>query len=550
MPISIGAVQFMERKTKRITVPFKGGDAANEQKRIDILDTTLRDGAQAEGVHFSVSDKLSVCRAIDEMGVKYIEAGNPGSNPKDEEFFEAAKSIKLKHARLTAFCSTKRKGVDIEDDISIQKTIAADTKCVAMFGKVWDLHVDRVLGMTLAENLCAVRETIEYFKQYGKELIFDAEHFFDGYKSNPEYAMQVLEAADRAGADVLCLCDTNGAAMPDEVFDIVKKAKQRFPGAIIGIHCHNDTGCAVANSMLAVKAGATHVHGTFNGIGERCGNANLCTILPNLQLKWGYKCVGGNLRRLRYTAIRVAEIANVSIPREKPYVGKSAFAHKGGMHIDGVDKITRSFEHISPEAVGNERRFLLSEISGKRAVLLKIADIKPGLSKDSPEVEQILGKLKAMEHFGYQFEAAEASFELMVKRELGLLEPHFTPVMYKTSGEFPAVNASQRANAMIQIDVGTNAEITAAVGDGPIHALDQALRKALCVFYPELTKVHLIDYKVRVLEADNATGSTVRVLIESSDGKRKWTTVGASTDIIEASFLALVDSFEYKLSSE
>ena len=525
-------------------------NAACEEKMIEILDTTLRDGAQAEGVNFSVSDKLSICRAIDDMGVGYIEAGNPGSNPKDEEFFEAAKNMQLKSAKLTAFCSTKRKGVDIAEDAAIQKTIAAGTGCVAMFGKVWDLHVDRVLGMTLEENLCAVSETVAYFKQHGKELIFDAEHFFDGYKANAEYAMQVLAAADDAGADVLCLCDTNGAAMPDEVFEIVSKVKKRFPAAVIGIHCHNDTGCAVANSMLAVRAGATHVHGTFNGIGERCGNANLCTILPNLQLKWGYKCVEGNLRRLRYTANRIAEIANVSIPREKPYVGRSAFAHKGGMHIDGVDKITKSFEHVNPETVGNKRRFLLSEVSGKRAVLLKIADIKQGLSKDSPEVERILKKLKEMEHSGYQFEAAEASFEIMVKRELDLLSPHFVPVMYKTGGEFPAVNASQKANAMIQIEVGESTEITAAVGDGPIHALDQALRKALCVFYPELMKVHLIDYKVRVLEADNATGSAVRVLIESSDGERKWTTVGASTDIIEASFLALVDSFEYKLSSD
>lgn len=516
-------------------------------KNIDILDTTLRDGAQAEGVNFSVSDKLAVCRALDYIGVRYIEAGSPGSNPKDEEFFAAAKSLALKNAELVAFCSTKRAGIAIEDDPMIMKTIQAETAVVSVFGKAWDLHAEQVLGVSLEKNLLIIKETLEFFKKNGREVLFDAEHFFDGYKSNPDYAMEVLKTAAEAGADLLCLCDTNGAAMPDEVFDIVLFVCKSFPDSKIGIHCHNDTGCATGNTMMAVKVGATHVQGTFNGIGERCGNGNLSTIIPNLQLKYGMDCISGDLSRLCYTSALIAEIANVSVPRGKPYVGRSAFTHKGGMHIDGVDKVSRSFEHIDPALVGNRRRFLLSEVSGRRAVFLKVSGIAPSLTKDSPEVAKILELLKEKERLGYQFEAAEASFELMVKRELGILKPHFNPIMYKTGGEFPAINASQKANAMIEIEVGGNTEISAAMGDGPIHALDQALRKALCVFFPELAKVYLIDYKVRVLEADNATGSSVRVLIESSDGINKWTTVGASTDIIEASFAALVDSFEYKL---
>jgi 2-isopropylmalate synthase len=515
-----------------------------------MFDTTLRDGAQTEGVSFSVSDKLAIVRALDEFGVRYIEAGNPGSNPKDMEFFRSAGSLALKNARLVAFGSTKRKNVAIEDDANVMSLLEANTASVAVFGKSWDLHATEILLTTLEENLNCVRETVKFFKEKGKEVIFDAEHFFDGYKNNPAYALSVLEAAREGGADVLVLCDTNGGMLPMRVYETVKTVCEKFPGMRVGIHCHNDSGCAAANSMMAVEAGACHVQGTFMGIGERCGNADLSVIIPSLQLKAGHECIAGSLETLCETEIRIAEIANMSVPMNKPYVGESAFAHKGGMHIDGVDKLARSFEHIDPALVGNSRKFLLSEVSGKKAVLLKVRDIAPELQKDSPETAAILERLKKLEHEGYQFEAADASFELLVKKVVGRFRPHFELSMYKASSESPAPDGEMNSNAMIKIKVDGSAETTAACGNGPVNALDAALRRALCVFYPVLQSVHLIDYKVRVLETGHATGSRVRVLIESSDGHRNWLTVGVSTDIIEASFAALVDSLEYKLCME
>lgn len=519
-------------------------------KSVKILDTTLRDGAQGEGVSFSVSDKLAVVKTLDDFGLAYIEAGNPGSNPKDMEFFHTASGLRLKNAKLAAFGSTRRKGITPDKDDNVKSLLEANTPAVSIFGKSWDLHVTEILKATLDENLACVEDTIRYFKDHGKEVIFDAEHFYDGYKANPQYAMRVLEAACRGGADVLCLCETNGGTLPMELYTITKKVCEAFPDREIGIHCHNDSGCAVANTSLAVQAGATHVQGTFTGIGERCGNADLSVIIPTLQLKQGYDCVNGNLEDLTQTSTKIAEIQNMAVPANKPYVGASAFAHKGGMHIDGVNKLSRSFEHVNPESVGNKRRFLISEVSGKRAVLLKIAGIAKDLTKDSPETAQILETIKEMEHQGYQFEAADASFELLVKKVLGRFAPHFRLLMYRTSGEFPPPDRESTASAMIRIEVGDTIETTASVGNGPVHALDLALRKALCVFYPQLKDVHLVDYKVRVLDTGSATGSTVRVLIESTDGEREWTTVGASTDIIEASFAALVDSIEYKLCLE
>jgi 2-isopropylmalate synthase len=518
--------------------------------KLEMFDTTLRDGAQTEGVSFSVSDKIEIVKTLDEFGVRYIEAGNPGSNPKDMEFFRSAAGLALKNARLVAFGSTKRKNIAVEDDGNVMSLLQANTDVVAVFGKSWDLHATEILNTTLEENLSCVRETVRFFKGKGKEVIFDAEHFFDGYKNNPVYAMRVLEAAKEGGADVLVLCDTNGGTLPMTVYQTVKTVCQTHPGTRVGIHCHNDGGCAIANSMMAVEAGGVHVQGTFMGIGERCGNADLSVIIPNLQLKGGYDCIAGSLETLSETEIRISEIANMSVPNNKPYVGESAFAHKGGMHIDGVDKLSRSFEHIDPALVGNSRKFLLSEVSGKKAVLLKIKDIAPELTKDSPETTAILERLKELEHIGYQFEAADASFELMVKKVIGRFRPHFELSMYKASSEHPAPDGEMNSSAMIKIKVGGNAETTAAIGNGPVNALDAALRKALCVFYPVLSSVHLVDYKVRVLETGHATGSRVRVLIESSDGHRKWLTVGVSTDIIEASFAALVDSLEYKLCKE
>ncbi len=514
---------------------------------LEIFDTTLRDGAQTEGISFSVSDKLAVVKTLDAFGVKYIEAGNPGSNPKDMEFFKSVAGMQLENATLVAFGSTKRKNIAVEDDANVVSLLAANTTAVAIFGKSWDLHVTEILGTTLEENLNCVRETIRFFKDKGKEVIFDAEHFFDGYKNNPGYALQVLGAAVEGGADVLALCDTNGGTMPVQIYEIVKASRQSFPDTRFGIHVHNDGGCAVANSIMAVEAGAVHVQGTFTGIGERCGNADLSIIIPNLQLKGGYQCVAGSLDQLMNTEIKLAEIANMIVPNNKPYVGESAFTHKGGMHIDGVNKLARSFEHIDPSLVGNSRKFLVSEVAGKKAILLKIGNIAPHLTKDSPETAMILEQLKELENEGYQFEAADASFELLVQKIIGTFKPHFSLDLYKASSEWPSPDGELAANAMIKIKVDGTTEVTAAVGNGPVNALDAALRKALSVFYPALMRVHLIDYKVRVLETARATGSTVRVLMESTDNHDKWTTVGVSSDIIGASFNALVDSLEYKL---
>lgn len=515
-------------------------------KKLEIFDSTLRDGAQGEGISFSVSDKLSIVKALDEFGVDYIEAGNPGSNPKDIEFFQRVKELSLKSARLCAFGSTCRKETKAGEDKNILSLLSAATPAVSIFGKAWDLHVLQVLNTTLEENVRLVSDSVKFFKDNGKEVIFDAEHFFDGCRENSAYAMEVLAAAQQAGADVLCLCDTNGGTLPDAIRETVEKVCTLFPGVRVGIHCHNDTGCAVASSLLAVQAGAVQVQGTFTGIGERCGNADLSAIIPGLKLKMGYDCKG-DLQSLRHTAIRLSELCNMSLYTGKPYVGASAFAHKGGMHIDGVSKLTRSFEHVSPEAVGNERRFLMSEVSGRTTVLAKLSAMAPSLNKESPEVAEIVARIKELEHEGFQFEAADASFELMVTRILRRFTPHFTLGMYRISGEYPSPDGDKSASAMLSIQVDGQQETTAAMGNGPVHALDMALRKALSVFYPELTKVRLIDYKVRVLTGRAATASRVRVLIESSDGETTWTTVGVSTDIIAASWQALSDSIEYIL---
>jgi 2-isopropylmalate synthase len=514
--------------------------------KIEIFDSTLRDGAQGEGISFSVGDKLSIVQALDVFGVDYIEAGNPGSNPKDIEFFQRVKEMALHSAKLCAFGSTCRKGAAPQDDPNVLSLLSADTPSVAIFGKTWDLHVTQVLGTTLTENLRLVKDTVQYCKAQGREVIFDAEHFFDGYRNNPAYALKVLAAAHEADADVLCLCDTNGGTLPDDIRAAVALVCETFPGTRVGIHCHNDTGCAVASTLLAVGVGAVQVQGTFTGIGERCGNADLSTIIPALKLKMGLDCKG-DLPTLRLTANKLSELCNMTLFSGKPYVGTSAFAHKGGMHIDGVSKLSRSFEHVPPEEVGNERRFLMSEVSGRTTVLAKLTAIAPEMRKDSPEVAEIVKTLKELEHDGFQFEAADASFELMVLKTLKRYTPHFTLSMYRISGEYPFPDGDQSASAMLSVLVDGKQETTAAMGNGPVHALDTALRKALGVFYPMLNKVRLTDYKVRVLTGRAATASTVRVLIESSDGETNWTTVGVSTDIIAASWQALTDSIEYIL---
>ncbi|MDP2891809.1 MAG: citramalate synthase [Bacillota bacterium] len=520
----------------------------NELKKdIEILDSTLRDGAQGEGISFSIEDKLHIVSALDELGVKYIEAGNPGSNPKDLEFFQRAGGLHLKHAILTAFGSTRRKGISVKDDSTIVSLESAGTSAICIFGKSWDFHVTSVICTTLEENLRMIEETLAHFASLGKEVIFDAEHFFDGYKANSDYALACLNAAVRGGASCLALCDTKGGSFPEEIFEATKAVLASFP-VRVGIHCHNDGGLAVANSLAAVAAGAVHVQGTYLGFGERCGNANLCTIIANLQLKKGYHCIpDASMENLTAMARYIAEVSNVGLANTEPYVGKSAFAHKAGMHSDGVSKASVSFEHIAPEKVGNERRFLMSEMAGRAAVLTKINSIVPGISKESPQTQAIIKQIKELEMEGYQFEGADGSFELVVRKHLGLYRPFFELVNYKIIGEEPPVETGCSATATIKIRVDGQPQISAAEGDGPVHALDQALRRALNVFYPSLSTVHLTDYKVRVLEPKAATAAKVRVLIESSDGTNLWSTVGVSTDIIEASWKALVDSIEYKL---
>lgn len=519
------------------------------QRKVEIFDSTLRDGAQGEGISFSVNDKLNIVRALDAFGVDYIEAGNPGSNPKDLSFFRQAELIELKHAKLCAFGSTCRYGLLPSEDPNVQSLLEANTKTVVIFGKSWDLHVEEILKISLEDNLHIVRETVRYLKSEGKDVIFDAEHFFDGYKANPAFALSVLTAAKVGGADALVLCDTNGGTMPSDIYDISIKLFKEFPAMRLGIHCHNDTGCAVANSMMAVKAGIEQVQGTFIGIGERCGNADLSAIIPNLKLKCGYDC-NGRLELLSETARKLAEISNTQIESGRPYIGMSAFAHKGGMHIDGVMKLSRSFEHIEPSTVGNQRKFLMSEVSGRSTVLAKIAGFAPGLTKESPITAEILERLKASELQGYHYEAADASFEIMVKRVLGTYQPHFKLVLYKITGDFPVPEGGMPASATIKVEVDGKEEVTAVMGNGPVNALDLALRKALSVFYPSLKDMELTDYKVRVLEQNSTTAARVRVLIETSDVSSTWTTIGVSNDIIEASLIALVDSIEYKLAKQ
>ena len=524
---------------------YKGCDCL-ERKKIAILDSTLRDGAQAEGISFSVSDKIKIVKTLDELGVTYIEAGNPGSNPKDLEFFAQAKHMQLTNAKLCAFGSTCRVGTPPQEDANVRSLLDAGTPAVSVFGKAWDLHVTDILKATPEQNLEIIADTIAFLKENGKEVIFDAEHFFDGYRANRAYALACIDAAQEAGADCIVLCDTNGATFPDEIGQITGEVAERLHTAV-GIHCHNDVGVAVANSMLAVQAGAVHVQGTMNGIGERCGNANLCTILPNLELKLGYSCLKpGKLEDITDAARYISEIANISHDERQPYVGACAFAHKGGMHVDGVLKNPKTFEHIAPESVGNTRRVLISEMAGRANLLKAIHKINPTLDKHSSAVGKVMDQLKELEYEGYQFEGAESSMELLIRKILGKYKPYFDLNQFKVIVSEPS-GEELSSSALIKIHVGSEASITAAEGNGPVDALDKALRGALEHFYPQLACVRLTDYKVRVLDSQNATESKVRVLVESSDGVRSWSTVGVSTDIIEASWHALVDSLEYKL---
>lgn len=515
--------------------------------KVYLLDSTLRDGAQSVGISFSVQDKIKIVRILDDLQVDYIEAGNPGSNPKDMEFFEYLRKSPLKHAKVTAFGATRKKNIAVEDDVNIRSLLSANTTCVTIFGKSWDIHVTDILRAELSENVAMITDTVRYLKAQGKEVVYDAEHFFDGYRANPDYAMSTLEAAYQSGADCLCLCDTNGGSIPDFVQNVTRMVKERFPVAI-GIHAHDDSGMAAANSVLAVTAGATHVQGTLVGFGERCGNANLSTVLASLQLKLGYDCVPAEaLERLTSTVHEVADISNISVGKNMPYVGANAFAHKGGMHVDGVMKNSSTFEHVAPSSVGNNRRVMMSEVAGRSAILEKVKGFYPEIKRDSDEATLIIDMVKQMEHQGYQFEGAEASFELEVRKLLGVRPKFFELQMLSVVDEPQSEIRKKPSLASIKVLVGERLEITAAEGLGPVNAIDAALRKALEVFYPEIGEIRLTDYKVRVLDSESATAAKVRVLIESTDGHEYWTTVGVAVDIMQASTRALMDSIEFKL---
>jgi 2-isopropylmalate synthase len=522
-------------------------EGINMGKNVVIYDSTLRDGAQSEGISFSVLDKLNIVTALDDLGIPFIEAGNPGSNPKDLEFFEEVQKLELKTSKLVAFGATRRKGIKASDDANLQSILKAKTEYVAIFGKSWDFHVTDIINTTLDENVQMIEDTIQYMKEMGKKVVYDAEHFFDGYKNNKEYALLTLVTAAKAGVESIVLCDTNGGTSPSEITAITKDVVSKIDGSI-GIHCHDDIGTAVANSVLAVEAGVDHVQGTMIGFGERCGNANLSLVIGNLQVKGDYECIPEDqLENLTSTARFVAETANITLNPGMGFVGKHAFTHKGGMHIDGINKNTKSFEHVSPDVVGNTRRFLMSEVAGRSLILKKIQKIIPSIEKKSPETKQLIDRMKELEHEGYQFEGAESTFELLIRKELGKYKPFFELKYFKVMGEKPSVDEHFSAYAMVKVDVDGEENICAAEGDGPVNALDKALRNAVERFYPDLKKVHLTDYKVRVLDSERASAAKVRVLITSSDGKNTWTTVGVSTDVVDASLIALVDAIEIKL---
>lgn len=524
---------------------FGVGGIISLAEKVFLYDTTLRDGTQGEGISLSVDDKLKIARKLDEIGIDYIEGGWPGSNPKDMEFFERAKELKLKRAKIAAFGSTRRPGISPSEDMNLVKLVHSGAQVVTIFGKTWDFHVTHALQTTLEENLAMIRDSIRFLKEKKLEVIFDAEHFFDGYKHNSEYALETIETALEAGADCITLCDTNGGTLPHEIEDIVREVAKRVT-VTLGIHCHNDGELAVANTLAAIRAGARHVQGTINGYGERCGNANLISIIPNLQLKMGYHCIPDEqLAQLTPLSKYIHEVANQVPPNQQPFVGQSAFAHKGGIHVSAVLKHPETYEHIKPELVGNKRRVLVSELSGQSNVIYKAKEWNLDL-EDRERSKEIITKIKEREHQGYHYEAAEASFELLVKEALGELKQYFTLQHFKVFTE-KVGDGWVNTEAVVKLKIDDEVVHTAAEGNGPVNALDHALRKALEEYFPVLKKMYLSDYKVRVLDEANATASKVRVLIESSDGKEKWSTIGVSSNIIEASWLALIDSFRYYL---
>jgi 2-isopropylmalate synthase len=515
--------------------------------KIFTLDTTLRDGTQGESVSFTVEDKLAIAHKLDELGIDYVEGGWPGSNPRDKEFFARARNLKLKHARLTAFGSTRFAKYTIDRDPNVRALLEAGTPAVSIFGKTWDLHATRVLGVTEEQNLQLISETVACLKEHGKEVIFDAEHFFDGYRANPAFALRTLEAAKKAGADILCLCDTNGGTLTGQLVEIVAEVRKRFDG-VLGIHCHNDSDVAVANTIAAVEQGVTHVQGCLNGYGERCGNTNLCSVIASLELKLGHTTIGPeNLPNLTAAARFVAELANLPLRFEQPFVGRSAFAHKGGVHVSAVLKDSATYEHVPPESVGNLQRVLLSDLSGRGNILYKLEEhgIAGRLSEEARH--KLLERIKQMEYEGYDLEAAEGTFELLVREALHPDKHFFEVLSFNVSTKMEGAKAST-STATVTIKTQDGVHSASAGGHGPVNALDLCLRDCLSSLYPSIKSVRLLDYKVRVLESKKkGSASKVRVLIEWSDHDRSWATVGVSENVIEASWHALVDAIRLEL---
>jgi 2-isopropylmalate synthase len=512
---------------------------------IEIYDTTLRDGSQGEGINFSAIDKLRIAEKLDAFGIHYVEGGWPGSNPKDMEFFKQAASRKWKHARIAAFSMTRRKGTAVEEDSLMRQILEAETPVVCIVGKSWLLHVHEVLRAKPQENLEMIADTISYLKAHGRTVIYDAEHAFDGYKDEPDYALATWQAAEKAGAECVVLCDTNGGCLPEDIERIVLAAKNKLKGRI-GIHTHNDCGLGVANALAGIQAGATQVQGTINGYGERTGNCNLTTVMPILQLKLKRPVLSAkSLPKLKELSEFVDEIANVRHDPRQPWVGQTAFAHKGGMHVHAVERVAHSYEHVNPEAIGNHRRVLVSDMSGRTNILMKAQELGFTLAPEAPETRTITAEVKRLENEGYEYEAAEGSLALLIGKTLKHQAPPFKVEGYHVSVRRDRSISVCQASVKVQVDGVT--EHTIAEGDGPINALDGALRRALVKFFPQLKKVQLEDYKVRILNSSAGTGARTRVLIESTDGKEEWGTVGVHDNIIEASVQALSDSFEYSL---
>jgi len=516
--------------------------------RVKIYDVTLRDGTQGEDISFSIHDKLRIAQKLDELGVHYIEGGWPGSNERDEGFFEEAKKLRLKKAKIAAFGSTRRAKVTCEDDGSIQALLQAETPAVTIVGKSWDFHVTEALKISLEANLEVIHDSVTYLKERVDEIFFDAEHFFDGYKNNPKHTLEAIGAAYDAGADVLVLCDTNGGTMPWEIEAIVREVNLKLDNPHLGIHTHNDGEVGVANTLYAVREGVRQVQGTINGYGERCGNANLCSIIPDLKLKLGVDCLDENeLMRLYETSHFIHELTNLPAIKHRPFVGESAFAHKGGLHVSAVMKNSETYEHVRPEVVGNRRRILISDLSGRSNILYKAKELGVELDPKDERVIAILNELKKLENEGYEFEGADASFELLVRKAIGEYRKPFYLKSARTITEKRTEEEDPTTEATIIVEVDGVSEHMAAIGNGPVHAMDQVLRKALERFYPNLREVKLKDYRVRVLSAKKGTDAVVRVLIESGDGESDWSTVGVSENIVEASWKALIDSIDYKI---